>query len=57
MSARLDWAPMASFRGGAVTRYDGARRERDGTTVSQLPSRAFHECLLQKPAPRLREIR
>ena len=57
MSARLDWAPLVSFRGGAVTMYDGARREREGTTVSQLPSRAFHECLPQRPAPRLRAIR
>ena len=28
MSARLDWTPMVSFRGGAVTMYDGVRRER-----------------------------
>jgi hypothetical protein len=57
MSARFDWAPLVSFRGGAVTMYDGARREREGTTVSQLPSRAFHEGLPQRPAPRLRAIR
>jgi hypothetical protein len=53
-SARLDWTPMVSFRGGAITMYDGVRRDREGTTVSQLPARAVHECLLQKPAPRLR---
>jgi hypothetical protein len=53
-SARLDWTPMVSFRGGAITMYDGVRRDREGTTVSQLPARAPHGCLLQKPAPRLR---
>jgi hypothetical protein len=53
-SARLDWTPMVSFRGGAITMYDGVRRDREGTTVSQLPARASHGCLLQKPAPRLR---
>jgi Dolichyl-phosphate-mannose-protein mannosyltransferase len=53
-SARLDWTPMVSFRGGAITMYDGVRRRRGGTTVSQLQARASHECLPQKPAPRLR---
>ena len=53
-SARLDWTPMVSFRGGAVTMYDGVRREHEGRTVSQLPSRATHECLPQRPAPQLR---
>jgi hypothetical protein len=53
-SARLDWTPMVSFRGGAITMYDGVRRDREGTTVSQFPARASHECLLQKPEPRLR---
>jgi hypothetical protein len=54
MSARLDWTPMVSFRGGAITMYDGVRRDRDGTTVAQLPARTSHECLTQKPAPVLR---
>jgi hypothetical protein len=55
-SARLDWTPMVSFRGGAITMYDGVRRGREGTTVSQRPARASHECLPQKPPPRLREV-
>ena len=50
-AARLDWTPMVSFRGGAVAMYDGVRREREGRTVSQLPSRTTHECLPQRPAP------
>ena len=54
MSARLDWAPMVSFRGDAITMYDGVRRDRNGITVSRLPTRASYECLLQQPAPRLR---
>jgi hypothetical protein len=54
-SARLDWTPMVSFRGGAVTMYDGVRRERHGRVVAQLPSRATHECLSQRPAPVLRQ--
>jgi hypothetical protein len=53
-SARVDWTPMVSFRGGAVTMYDGLRRQRQGTTV-QLAARAFHECPLQKPPPVLRQ--
>ena len=53
-SARLDWTPMVSFRGGAVTMYDGVRREHEGRTVSQLPSRAIRECPSQRPAPQLR---
>jgi hypothetical protein len=57
LSARLDWTPMVSFRGGAVTMYDGVRRTRDGAAVSQLPARASHECLPQKPSPRLRDVR
>jgi hypothetical protein len=52
--AQLDWTPMVSFRGGAVTMYDGVRRERDGRVVSRLPSRAIHECLPQRSAPVLR---
>jgi hypothetical protein len=51
LSARLDWTPMVSFRGGAITMYDGVRRDRDGTTVAQLPARTSHECLTQRPAP------
>jgi hypothetical protein len=54
LSARLDWTPMVSFRGGAITMYDGVRRERHGTTV-QPAARAFHDCPPQKPAPALRE--
>jgi hypothetical protein len=53
-SARLDWTPMVSFRGGAVTMYDGVRRERGGQTVSPLPSHATRECVEQKPFPTLR---
>ena len=45
---------MVSFRGGAVTMYDGVRRERTGGTVSQLASGANHECLPQRPSPVLR---
>jgi hypothetical protein len=52
--AQLDWTPMVSFRGGAVTMYDGVRREREGRAVSQPPSRATHECLRQRLAPSLR---
>ena len=48
---------MVSFRGGAVTMYDGVRRTREGSAVSQVPAHASHECLEQKPAPRLRDIR
>jgi hypothetical protein len=48
---------MVSFRGGAVTMYDGVRRTRDGAAVSQLPARASRECLPQKPSPRLRDVR
>lgn len=54
VSARLDWAPLVSFRGGAVTMYDGVRRERGGTTVSQLPSRALTDCPPQQPWPVLK---
>ena len=54
VSARLEWTPMVSFRGGGITMYDGVRREREGRTVSQLPGRTAHECLPQKPAPALR---
>ena len=37
-SARLDWTPMVSFRGGAITmNCDGVRRDRGAPTVSQLP--------------------
>jgi hypothetical protein len=57
LSARLDWTPMVSFRGGAVAMYDGVRRGRDGSAVSQVPARASHECLPQKPLPRLRDVR
>jgi hypothetical protein len=57
MSARLDWTPMISFRGGAITMYDAVRRERSGTTVSPPPARLVHECLPQKPAPLLRSVR
>ena len=56
MSARLDWAPMVSFRGGAVTMYDGVRRDGGGATATPLPSRAMRECFVQKPAPRLRTV-
>jgi hypothetical protein len=56
-SARLDWTPMVSFRNGAVTMYDGVRRERGGTAVAQAPSRAIVDCPPQKPWPVLREIR
>ena len=55
-SARLDWTPMVSFRGGAIVMYDGVRRDREGATVSQVPARVSYECPLQKPAPRLREV-
>jgi hypothetical protein len=51
MSARLDWPPMVSFRGGAITMYDGVRRDRNAPTVSQPPARMSRECLDQRPAP------
>jgi hypothetical protein len=54
MSARLDWAPMVSFRGGAIRMYDGVRRDQNGPTVSQPPARPSHECLTQRPPPVLR---
>jgi hypothetical protein len=53
-AARLDWTPMVSFRNGAVTMYDGVRRERGATTVSQAPSAAMAECPPQRPWPVLR---
>jgi hypothetical protein len=54
MSARLDWAPMVSFRGGAITMYDGVRRDRNAPTVSQPPARTSHECPAQRAAPVLK---
>jgi len=54
VSARLEWVPMVSFRGGAIMMYDGVRRDREGTPVSQRPAQAMTACLSQKPAPRLR---
>jgi hypothetical protein len=54
MSARLDWTPMVSFRGGAITMYDGVRRDRNAPTVSQPPARASHECPAQRAAPVLK---
>ena len=54
MSARLDWAPMVSFRGGAITMYDGVRRDRNAPTVSQPPARMSHECPAQRAAPVLK---
>jgi len=56
LSARLDWTPMVSFRGGAVTLYDGVRREHGGAPATPSPSRTRHECLMQKPPPRLRDL-
>jgi hypothetical protein len=56
MSARLDWTPMVSFRGGAVTMYDGVRRVRDGAPAAPLPSRTMHACFIQKPPPQLRTV-
>jgi hypothetical protein len=53
-SARLDWTPMVSFRGGAITMYDGFPRDRRGTPVRPA-ARAFHDCPLPKPPPALRE--
>jgi len=53
-AARLDWTPIVSFRGGAVMMYDAVRREQGGAPMSQPASRASRECVLQKPAPRLR---
>ncbi len=50
MSGRLDWTPMVSFRGGAITMYDGVRRDRDGAAASPFP-RTAHACLAQKPPP------
>jgi hypothetical protein len=54
ISARLDWAPMVSFRGGAIRMYDGVRREQTGPTVTQPPARVSHECLTQRSSPVLR---
>jgi len=54
VSARLAWTPMVSFRGGAVTMYDGVGREAGGATALLPPSRAVHECVQQKPPPGLR---
>jgi hypothetical protein len=55
-SARLDWPPMVSFRGGAITMYDGVRHDRNSPTVSQPPAHTSSECLLQKPAPVLKSL-
>ena len=52
--AHLDWAPMVSFRGGAIRMYDGVHREQSGPTVTQPPARVSHECLRQRPSPVLR---
>jgi hypothetical protein len=52
--ARLDWAPMVVFRGGAVKIYDAIGRDRDAPPVAQPAARARHECVPQKPSPRLR---
>ncbi len=52
-SARLDWAPMVWFRGGAVAMYDGVHGDHPGTTVFQLPARPSRECPVQKPPPLL----
>ena len=54
LSARLDWPPIVSFRGGAVTMYDAVRRDRHGATVDQPPSRTTDGCLMQRPSPVLR---
>jgi hypothetical protein len=54
MSARLDWPPMVSFRGGAIRMYDGVRREQNSPTVSQPSARLSRECLTQRLPPVLR---
>lgn len=53
MSARLDWTPMVSFRGGAIRMYDAVRRDRTAS-VQQAESRLPRECPPQRPFPRLR---
>lgn len=53
-SARLDWTPMVSFRGGAVQMFDAIRRERGRSPVPQTPTGAVHRCVPQRPPPQLR---
>jgi hypothetical protein len=53
-SARLDWTPMVSFRGGAVQMFDAVRRERGRSPVTQTPLGAVRSCVPQKPSPQLR---
>jgi hypothetical protein len=36
--------------------YDGVRREQGGAPAAPMPSRTRHECLVQKPPPRLRTL-
>jgi len=51
---RLDWEPLVSFRGGAVSFYDAAERSRTAPAVAQTPSQAVKGCVPQRPFPRLR---
>ena len=52
--ARLDWAPLVSFRGGSVKLYDAVSRDRTTPPVEQSPLGAVEECLPQRPWPQLR---
>ena len=52
--ARLDWAPLVTFRGGNVVMYDAVSRDRSGPPMVQTELRAVRECLEQRPFPRLR---
>jgi hypothetical protein len=53
-SARLDWPPIVTFRGGAVKMFDAIKRDRDTRPLAQSPAGAVHECAPQQPQPRLR---
>ena len=52
LSARLDWTPPVSFRGGAVKLYDAVRRDVSGTSVMQPATRRSGGCLPAEPPPR-----
>jgi hypothetical protein len=51
-SARLDWTPLVSFRGGAIKLYDAVRRDASGTPVVQRATPRTGECLPARPPPR-----
>lgn len=49
--ARLDWAPLVTFRGGQVKLFDAVRREPGGPTIAQPASHAVDACARPKALP------